>query len=374
MQASSTKEFVNLLPIQEQFSDALPRSNYKEVPDSWYVAVTDVVQSRQAISQGKYKSVNMAGVSMISAIMNAIGHQEVPYIFGGDGAAVVFAPDDLGAVQNELSAVVGWSEDELGLTLRAAIVPVSEIYDAGLEMLVTAIRVSSAIRNFGFLGGGIAYAEKIMKEGRFGVKRASAGTMPNLAGLSCRWKPVEEHGNKIVSLIVEPADDRKAVPASVAMEVLDIVHADDPEASKPISEERVKVTWPPQGVGLESRATGESKFKVLMITVLAWVLNLTGRPMGNYDPVRYRKFLALNTDYRKIQDGLRMTLSLSPKVISKLRDYLDQQRDAGSVKYGICEQDGALLTCYVPSFTSDDHFHFLDGAGGGYAAAADDLK
>ena len=32
------------------------------------------------------------------------------------------------------------------------------------------------------------------------------------------------------------------------------------------------------------------------------------------------------------------------------------------------------MTCIVPSYVSDDHVHFLDGAGGGYALAAQNLK
>ncbi len=32
------------------------------------------------------------------------------------------------------------------------------------------------------------------------------------------------------------------------------------------------------------------------------------------------------------------------------------------------------MTCIVPSPFTDDHIHFLDGAGGGYALAAKSLK
>ena len=92
MAASATSEFTNSLPRLERFSNAIPIDNYVPLPSDWFVAVTDVVSSRKAIGDGRYKAVNMAGVSMISAIMNALGHQEIVYAFGGDGAAVAFAP------------------------------------------------------------------------------------------------------------------------------------------------------------------------------------------------------------------------------------------------------------------------------------------
>jgi hypothetical protein len=95
--------------------------------------------------------------------------------------------------------------------------------------------------------------------------------------------------------------------------------------------------------------------------------------VGSFDPVRYKQFTSLNTDYRKFQDGLRVTVSLDDAELKRVTDFLGRERDAGTVRYGLCIQDSAILTCYVPSVMSDTHFHFLDGAGGGYAEAAENM-
>ena len=61
----------------------------------WFVGLTDVVGSTDAIKNGKYKSVNMAGTAAISAVINMLSHQNYPFVFGGDG--VNFAvPEILG--------------------------------------------------------------------------------------------------------------------------------------------------------------------------------------------------------------------------------------------------------------------------------------
>ncbi|MEM9126092.1 MAG: DUF3095 family protein, partial [Pseudomonadota bacterium] len=39
-------------------------------------------------------------------------------------------------------------------------------------------------------------------------------------------------------------------------------------------------------------------------------------------------------------------------------------------RYGLYVQDEAMMTCFVPAATRDDHVHFVDGASGGYAQAA----
>lgn len=371
--ASTTSEFTHSLPRLERFSNAIPTDNYVPLPNDWYVAVTDVVSSRKAIAEGRYKAVNMAGVSMISAIMNALGHQQIVYAFGGDGAAVAFAPQDLPVVNDALSKTMRWVEEDLDLNLRAAIVPLSDIRDAGKDVLVVGVKISEALTNYAFLGGGVAWAEKAMKDGRSNVQIANPSARPDLTGLSCRWAPIEEPGKKIVSLIIEASDDGKEIPTGVMDMVLDFVRADT-ETASPMPKEGPKFKWPPEGLPMEVKASGMSKPLLLVITLLAWVLDRTGWKLGAFSPVRYREFTSANTDYRKIQDGLRMTISLNHDAVEDLRNLLEGYRKEGVLRFGICEQDRAVLTCFVPSVMDDNHFHFLDGAGGGYAAAADNLK
>ncbi|HNP52894.1 MAG TPA: DUF3095 family protein [Nitrosomonas nitrosa] len=372
METPATSEFVASLPVLKTFSDALPQDNYVSLPDNWLVAVTDVVGSRKAIAKGKFKAVNMAGVAMITAIMNALGHHKIPYIFGGDGAAVAFAPDADVVIRKALAQTSTWVADELSLELRSAIVPVKAIHEQGSDVRVAGLYVSEAITNYAFSGGGIGVAEKLMKQGDYTVEGSISGDYPDLSGLSCRWMPVEKKGSKIISMIVEAAEGRDEVPESIMQELLTVVRADEP-GSHPAPENQLKFRWPPQGIDLEASAAGTGKFKPYMIAIIGMVLNKTGWKFGKFDPTHYRKQLSLNTDYRKIQDGLRMTLCLEHELVEKLKTFLEEKRDARHLRFGLIEQDKAVLTCFVPSFTSDDHYHFMDGAGGGYAAAAADL-
>ncbi|MEM9332630.1 MAG: DUF3095 family protein [Pseudomonadota bacterium] len=373
MQSSASADFANSLTVHTRFVSALPSENYQPVPDDWFVAVTDVVKSRKAIAEGRYKAVNIAGVSMISAVMNALGRQDILYIFGGDGAAVAFAPEDSDVVSKALAATCGWVEDELELELRAAIVPVKVIRDAKSDLLVAAVRVSPAIRNYAFIGGGISLAETLMKQGHYRIERAGRNARPDLTGLSCRWTPIEEKGLKIISLIVEPVEGQNEIDSDSVQELMRLVQADSANAS-PMPNRGPGFKWPPDGLPLEVKASGMRKLTLYLITILAWVLDRTGIRLGGFDPIKYREVTSLNTDYRKIQDGIRMTVSMNRDQIAQLRELLSARKDAGKLRYGICEQDKAVLTCFVPSITTDNHFHFLDGAGGGYAAAADDMQ
>jgi hypothetical protein len=377
---AETAEFTRNLPVRREFRTVLDDAAYQPAPDDWLIAVSDVVGSRKAIANGQYKAVNMAGVAMISALMNALDTQDLPFIFGGDGAAIICAPADRAVVADTLAKTVAWVKDDLGLVLRAALVPVSVVRAEGLDVLVQATRVSEAVNNYAFRGGGLSRAEALMKAGEYAVPAAPPGSRPDLTGLSCRWSPIKAEGENIVSIIIEAGANAEDRFPEKAEKLLDLAGMRLNRTASPMPKSGPSMRWPPKDLELEARATrgefslGARKASLYLRTFLGWFLFTTGIPVAGFNPKRYKEFTSLNTDYRKFQDGLRITVSLGDTELKKLTEFLEDERSARNLRYGLCVQDSAILTCYVPSATSDSHFHFLDGAGGGYAQAAENMK
>jgi len=378
---AGTENFTRSLPIGAEFASVLDSERYERVPDDWLIAVTDVVGSRKAIAAGRYKAVNMAGVGVITALMNALGTQSVPYIFGGDGASIICSPAERGVVAETLAKMVAWVRDDLDLELRAALVPVSAVRAGGFDLLVQATRVSDAISNYAFQGGGLSHAEALMKQGKFAVTPAPKGSRPDLTGLSCRWSPITPKNGKIVSIILEAGEGKADEFPQAAERLLKLVGMQVPGGGSPMPKEGPSGTWPPDGLHMEalaSRKNGGSlfarKIALYLWTLFSWFIITTGTNVGSFNARHYREFTSLNTDYRKFQDGLRVTVSLGDAELARVMEFLESERAAKSIRYGLCVQDSAILTCYVPSAMSDSHFHFLDGAGGGYAQAAENMK
>src|SRR5258705_13584468 len=88
MDTQPNEAFFDTLPVFEEFEGVADGDNYRPLPDSWALATADIVGSTKAIASGRYKAVNMAGASVISAILNSVGRRDLPFVFGGDGAFV----------------------------------------------------------------------------------------------------------------------------------------------------------------------------------------------------------------------------------------------------------------------------------------------
>jgi hypothetical protein len=81
-----------------------------------------------------------------------------------------------------------------------------------------------------------------------------------------------------------------------------------------------------------------------------------------------------NSDFRKYDDNLRMTLDCTPALADAIEERLTKAAAGNVLRFGLHRQDKAIMTCIVPSIADSSHVHFVDGAAGGYALAAKNLK
>jgi hypothetical protein len=374
------RPFLDTLPAFAQFEGVADADNYRPLPDDWSLATADIVDSTKAIAAGGYKSVNMAGASVISALLNALGRRDLPFVFGGDGALVAFPAAATAIVRKALSAVQAWVADELELTMRAAIVPVADIRARGLDVRVARFQASGEVSYAMFTGGGASWAEAEMKAGRFRIEPAPSGTRPDLAGLSCRWNPIEARHGEIVSIIAVPgaAGSGKAFQRLVA----DIVAlaGEEERGGHPVPLEGPGFSFPPKGLEAEARALAPKgkrfwpKLMILGQTALIGILSKFRMSLGRFDPIQYRSDVVRNSDFRKFDDGLKMTVDLDPERLRRIEERLERAEREGICSYGLHRQDSALMTCIVATPLQRDHIHFIDGASGGYAMAATSLK
>lgn len=372
-------DFYARLPVFDRFSDLTDPGRYMPVPDDWVLGLSDIVRSTSAIQAGRYKEVNTAAAAVIAAVANKLGTSEFPFVFGGDGASFALPASQFDLARDALAAVAAWVRDAFGFELRIALVPVSDIRAEGYDVRVARFAASPDVTYAMFAGGGLAYAERQMKNGAFAIAPAPLGTLPDLTGLSCRFDEITPERGVILSLIVLPVPgvDMEAFNTLIG-QVLAL--AEGQEAGRPLPDEGPPLASPFKGFGLEAKTVRTSGFHLWPLMRLAagrlasFMIFRTGRHFGSFDPVRYRHQLVENTDFRKFDDGLRMTLDCTPALADRLETMLSEAERQGIARHGLHRQEAALMTCFVPSPTRADHIHFVDGAMGGYAMAAQAMK
>jgi hypothetical protein len=231
-----------------------------------------------------------------------------------------------------------------------------------------------------FAGGGSTWAEAEMKAGRYKVDPASPGTRPDLSGLSCRWNPIAARHGEIVSIIAVPNDiERIQAFQDLVSEVIALASEQERDGH-PMPAQGPEQSLLPAALDVEARAVALRglrllfKLSVLAQFVVGWIADRLDWRIGPFDIKQYKRDVASNSDFRKFDDGLKMTVDISEPILHKIEERLAEAERAGICRYGIHRQSSALMTCLVASPLQRDHVHFVDGAAGGYAMAAASLK
>lgn len=370
--------FYSAMPVFRGFANLMDPSLYQPVPDGWLIGVADIVQSTKAIADNRYKAVNMAGASVIASVTNALEKRDFPFAFGGDGASFAVSPQDAELARAALAATATWVKEDLDLALRVALVPIEAIRAQGLDVRVARYAASPHVSYAMFSGGGLAWAEAAMKRGEFTVPMAPSGAHPDLTGLSCRFSEMPAERGLILSMLIVPASADSTAFRRLIEDVVTMVER-SPGSGRPVPAAGPSLRWPVPGAQYEALAQRGGplfvrRLSVHAITLFAYVLFRFGIPVGGFVPHIYMQQVVENSDFRKYDDGLRMVLDCKPELADALERRLAAAAAGGTARYGLHRQDAAMMTCFTLAASRPDHFHFVDGARGGYASAATALK
>lgn len=372
--------FYDDLPRIRAFEKLTDPAQYTPLPEDWLIGASDIVNSTGLVAAGRYKTVNMVGAAIISAVMNALNGMAFPFVFGGDGAGFAIAPQHEGVIRDALARVSRWAQAEFDIEMRTALVPLADARAGGADVRVARFQVSDGADYAMFEGGGLHWAETRMKAGDYMIAPAPAGHLPDLTGLSCRWSQSPARNGTILSVLVVPE------PTAAQMEVVKVYErvialAQGLErGGHPVPASGPGSDWPPPGATLEAHASrgdgplGKARRKALFESFVAWLLIRTGIRLGGFDARRYAKVVGQNADFRKVDDGLKMTIDCDVDTMGQIEAVLAEAGARGVIQYGTATQDEAMMTCIVPSIMTDDHVHFIDGAAGGYTLAASRMK
>ncbi|MBT3511000.1 MAG: DUF3095 domain-containing protein [Nitrospina sp.] len=388
--SDSSKNFYAELPIFMDFMGVTDAKNFHTVPDDWMVVVSDIKGSTKAIESGRYKDVNILGASSIISVLNCTQNIEIPFVFGGDGASFVIPKSLRKPVEKALNGTRRLAQASFEMDLRIGIVPVKIVVKGGAQVRIAKMQVSPWGTLAMFSGGGLAYAEKLIKDpetsATYEIQNVSDDKEDKnlFDGLECRWEPIHSKKGETVCLMVLARGDDDLSNAGTYSRFIDEIRKiyGTQKDYSPISPSQLKVTLNAKLLSSETKVRTFNKnlftrlvYPLLLrgACVLGKIIFKFGLRIGDLDGEAYLNTLTKNSDFQKFDDTLRMTIDSTTEQREKLVEYLEAQMHAGSLVYGIQISDSALMTCMVFD-RKDRHLHFVDGASGGYALAAKQMK
>ena len=329
----------------------------------------------------------MVGGAAICAIRNVTGHREWPFVFGGDGATVLIESSAVPDVKDALVRTRSLARDSFGLELRIGFVPVTDVRQQGVDLMVARHEVSPGNCFALFGGGGVELADALIKADNhaktYQVPEYTLQGLPDLTGLSCRWDSIAARNGRILCLLIKPQatnfPHRQALLSQFLLKLTNIIGPNLDHAS-PVTEQSMRLRWPPKGIIAEAKATRGTKTFLRRLcetgcqSLIQWTMNRYNLSTSGFDAETYRQELCTNSDHCKFDDVLRMVLDCTPEQVPEIKALLDTMKDAGEIEYGFFETEEALITCLLFDLQAGQHLHFVDGNNGGFWSASKDLK
>ncbi len=382
----STTDFYARLPVLTDFRAVTRPESFAPLPADWHVVLSDVRNSTRAVARGRYKNVNTVGAAIITALLNAAGEIEIPFIFEGDGSTLCVPPELLEAARAALLQTQELARRSFDLELRIATIPVARLLESGYSIGVARFRVSENYVQAVFAGGGIAHAEKLIKDPATApqfavVQDGSIAPRGDFEGLECRWQDIPSPRGETVSVMVKAlAADGATLYRELIAKVREIYGSE--EECHPVHPPDLAISLAARQLGNETgvRAWDRGPFgrwlclmQARFWVLVGWFFMRFGVRTSKTAWGDYKRTLVRNADVRKFNDGYRQILAGTARQRAALGAWLEERYARGELVFGLHVTDRALMTCLVFDYAGR-HLHFIDGADGGYFLAAQDLK
>ncbi|WP_416885372.1 DUF3095 family protein [Marinospirillum sp.] len=370
--------FLNRLPLLSDFKAVFQQQSYHPLPEDWWLVITDIRGSTQAVEAGRYREVNSLAGCTVAAILNALRPIEIPYVFGGDGASFCIPPSHVEVVRDVLAGCQHLAEHYFGLSMRASLLPYCEI-SSSAPLAVCRYQQAQHLQQTFFSGQGLLVAEALIKESdQWAVLQGTHLGSADFSGFECRWQEIPSHKEWMVSCIVAaraPDAKQRLDLYQQLIEQMDVLAHTLPfdtaglelalDSSRLRSEALVRTA--------SGASATWSALKLRLETLLGKVMMSLKLHLGGVHWGEYKQETRANTDYRKLDGYYRCVFAADETELAPLKVWLEEQKTAGRLFYGLHLSHAAQLTCLI-SESRQRHVHFIDGCQGGYAMASQALK
>ena len=372
--AKNTQDFYKNLEALDDFHATFVYPINTLVPDDWYVVISDVKNSTEAILEGKYKDVNMVGALTIIAMLNIDKELDIPFIFGGDGAFVLIPPILFESSRQVLLKVQEMALNSYALDVRIGVIPVRDIYEQGKKLFITKYKVSQDYFQAFVKGGGLDLSDALLKNHEKYLLKETID--PNfeidMTGLECRWEAIPSPKEETLSILIKANDDLYYEEILSNLEKILGTRVQ----RNPITPNNMKLSFQTKDLEVEASLISQNFLIQRLIILKFKFINILGKVLMGLkidEWKSYKQRIQSTTDTEKFDDMLRIVAAASSEQRESLDKYLSKELLNEKLFYGIHSSDSSLMTCLIFQ-RHGKHIHFVDASSGGYAVAAKMLK
>lgn len=372
--------YKNIKPRTVRLRTVLKReARFKSVPDSWFIVVTDIENSTQAVARDAHGDVNLAATGCIVSVLNKIKASEnrtlIPYFYGGDGVTFLVPPKLIDEVYEVVENYKIHVLNQFQLNLKVGKVSVRDMYDAGLQIKITKLQQNKLLAIPVVLGNGLKKAENIVKAITTNTGESVLEKPVNLTGMECRWdeiRPTEETLKVFCLIVICHEEKLQAKLYSGIIAKIDEIFG-NLDRRRPINTVNLKLKPSLSKIKYEMyKKLG--KYNVLYL-LQNWILTSIGVYYFKLFPSgkKYLFRVSQLSDTIMIDGGLTTVLSGKQSQMDALEAHLENLEKSGKITFGLHTTYASIMSCYVENMEKD-HIHFVDGTEGGYTSAATMLK
>jgi hypothetical protein len=374
------------MPLTENFFESLTPTNglgaakkqevCVAVPENFFLFITDVKGSTEAIRAGKYRDVNVAGALCIMAIINSEYYRKIPFIFGGDGVMFLVPENALSLFSDLMCAVRQFTQAVLNMELRVGIVPIQTLYQAGKQLAIGKLSFGHGGCLAIFEGNGIEFAENLVK------MPASDYLLPathithtevNFEGFFCPFADIPSEQGNVMALIIKPMQMNWH---DISKELFGYIG--DENLHHPLDANALSINKTAHNIDLNAAVvSGKNSgflyhLEQLVVKTKLLRLNRTAMKVKIAQAVRSNMMPA--SDYQKYDGNYKIVFRCSTETIERVIQWLTQHEQQGSFLFGYHLTNRSIMTCLFDGKGDDRELHLIDAADGGYALAAAMLK
>ncbi len=382
MSTSNNLNFFSDLKLHEIAISELVanKSHFSKIPEDWYAVAADIKNSTEAIRSGNHDQVNLVATGSVIAILNLAYSKNItiPFFFGGDGATMLIPSELLDGSMAALNQHRINTIENFGFDLKVGSISIKKIYENDVALEISRVKVSDVLSIPVVLGEGLQFAEKKIKEdfNNSNVQNIKMPELLNLEGMECKWDKISppETDQEVVSLIVIACkEEDPSVIFSEVLKNIDTIYG-SLDSRKPISVKRLKIKASLRKLNDEMR-TKLGRFNRFYL-IQSWFFSTFGKYYlkNTSSGKNYLQKLVELTDTLTIDGRINTVITGTTQQRETLKSYLNHLEEKGKIKYGLHVSEQSVMSCYVRDMKKNDHIHFVDGAGGGYTKAANQLK